>query len=161
MDIKIHVFLTSVLVGWKWSASRPCRFTPPPHSHRYPLDKLGGPQIRSGRYRKHVPKSKLLCNWRSVSQSWYRSPLWDLRPDVTSCRNVAVWNLRSCFCGAPSLTRGRVCNLQCTHSMVRLVWDCPNLEGQVPVFISPRNRVAHRTANRIFHISIRITRHPD
>jgi hypothetical protein len=23
-----------------------------------------------------------------------------------------------------------------------LIWDCPNLEGQVPLFISPRNRVA-------------------
>jgi hypothetical protein len=30
-----------------------------------------------------------------------RAPLWDLRPDVTSCRNVAVWNLRSRFCGGP------------------------------------------------------------
>jgi hypothetical protein len=36
----------------------------------------------------------------SVSISWYRAPLWDLRPDITSCRNVAVWNLRSWFCGA-------------------------------------------------------------
>jgi hypothetical protein len=27
-----------------------------------------------------------------------------------SCRYVAVWNLRSCFCGAPSLTRGPVYN---------------------------------------------------
>jgi hypothetical protein len=33
---------------------------------------------------------------------------------------VAVSNLRSCFCGTPSLTRGRVCNLQCNLSMVRL-----------------------------------------
>jgi hypothetical protein len=48
------------------------------------------------------------------------SPLWDLRPDITSCRNVAVWKLRSCFCGAPSLTRGRVCNLHCNNSMVRV-----------------------------------------
>jgi hypothetical protein len=62
--------------------------------------------------------------WHSVSQSvsmsWYRAPLWDLRPDITSCRNVAVWNLLSCFCGTPSLTRGRVFNLQCNHSMVRV-----------------------------------------
>jgi hypothetical protein len=27
---------------------------------------------------------------RSVSMSWYRAPLWDLRPDITSYRNVAV-----------------------------------------------------------------------
>jgi hypothetical protein len=26
--------------------------------------------------------------------------------------------LRSCFCGAPSLMRGWVCNLQCNHSMI-------------------------------------------
>jgi hypothetical protein len=51
--------------------------------------------------------------------SWYRAPLWDLRPDITSCRNVAVWNLRSCFCGAPSLARGRVWNLQYNHSRSR------------------------------------------
>jgi hypothetical protein len=31
---------------------------------------------------------------------------------ITSCRNVAVWNLRYCICGAPSQTRGRVCSLQ-------------------------------------------------
>jgi hypothetical protein len=89
---------------------------------------------------------------QSVSMSWYRAPLWDLQRDITSCQNVAVWNLRSCFCGAPSLTTGRVYNLQCNHSMVRraepvtilhsLIWDSPNLEGQVPIFISPNNRVA-------------------
>jgi hypothetical protein len=28
VDLWIHVFLTSVLVGGEWSASRPCRFTP-------------------------------------------------------------------------------------------------------------------------------------
>jgi hypothetical protein len=26
----------------------------------------------------------------SVSISWYQAPLWDLRPDFISCRNVAV-----------------------------------------------------------------------
>jgi hypothetical protein len=28
MDVYIHTFLTSALVGGEWSASRPCRFTP-------------------------------------------------------------------------------------------------------------------------------------
>jgi hypothetical protein len=71
--------------------------------------------------------------------SRYRAPLWDLRPDIISCRNVAVWNLRSYICGAPSLTRGRICNLQCNQSMIRepvtifycLIWDSLNLEGHV------------------------------
>jgi hypothetical protein len=51
---------------------------------------------------------------------WYQAPLWDLRPDTISCRNVAVRNLRSCIYGAPSLTRGWVCNLRCNHSMARV-----------------------------------------
>jgi hypothetical protein len=82
-----------------------------------------------------------------VSMSWSRAPLWDLRPDIISCRNVAVWNLRSCIYGTPSLTRGRVCNLQCNHSMVRVAQNPkpyftvssetpPNLEGQVPYLYS-------------------------
>jgi hypothetical protein len=53
--------------------------------------------------------SHVTTDGRSVSmswQSWYRAPLLELRPDITSCRNVAVWNLRSCSCGAPSLTIG-------------------------------------------------------
>jgi hypothetical protein len=69
--------------------------------------------------------------------------------------------LRVCNFVAPSLTRGRVCNLlyNCfwalpEQSLLRrspaeptaifycLIWDSPNMEGQVPVFISPRNRVA-------------------
>jgi hypothetical protein len=59
---------------------------------------------------------------QSVSQSASQyvlvsSALVGLRPDITSCRNVAVWNLRYCFCGAPSLTRVRVSNLQYEHSM--------------------------------------------
>jgi hypothetical protein len=28
VDAQIHIFLTSSLVEGKWSASRPCRFTP-------------------------------------------------------------------------------------------------------------------------------------
>jgi hypothetical protein len=59
----------------------------------------------------------------SQSQSYFTtdsmSPLWDLPTDITSCQYV-VWNLRSCFSGAPSLTRARVCNLQCNHSMVQV-----------------------------------------
>jgi hypothetical protein len=31
VDVYIHIFLTSALVGGEWSASRPCRFTPGTH----------------------------------------------------------------------------------------------------------------------------------
>jgi hypothetical protein len=69
--------------------------------------------------------------------------------------------LRVCNFVAPSLTRGLVCNLlyNCFWALPEqsllgrnpaelmalfycLIWDSPNLECQVPVFISPRNRVA-------------------
>jgi hypothetical protein len=68
---------------------------------------------------------------------------------------------RLCYFVAPSLIRGRVCNLlvqlllglaravtlgsksRRTHGHILLSHlRLPNLEGQVPVFISPRNRVA-------------------
>jgi hypothetical protein len=68
---------------------------------------------------------------------------------------ITVGHLRSSCCGAPFLTRGWVCNLLVQFAVTLrnkshrtqghncLIWDSPNLEGQVPVFISRRNRVAH------------------
>jgi hypothetical protein len=70
-------------------------------------------------------------------------------------------HLRICWCGTTSLTRGSVFSFQLllgTASTVCLwseshgtqgqillsqFWDFPNLEGQVPECISPRNRVVH------------------
>jgi hypothetical protein len=73
---------------------------------------------------------------------------------------VTVKQLRVCWRGTPSLMRGRVCHLQLllalasavilwfesrgTHVYILLsqIRDSPKLVGQVPVFISPRNKVA-------------------
>jgi hypothetical protein len=75
---------------------------------------------------------------------------------------ITIRHLLACWCREPSLTRGRVCSLQLLlvlasnailGSHVCETHDCtwyftlpdsrfPNLEGQVPVFIFPRNRVA-------------------
>jgi hypothetical protein len=73
---------------------------------------------------------------------------------------IAVRQLRVCSCGASSLTRGRVGRLQLllviasvvilrsecreTHDHILLsqIRDSPNLDGQIPVFICPRYRVA-------------------
>jgi hypothetical protein len=73
---------------------------------------------------------------------------------------VTIRQLWVCRCGAPSLMRGWVCHLQLllalpsavmlgsesrrTHDHISpsQIRDSPNLEGQVPVFTSPRNRVA-------------------
>jgi hypothetical protein len=51
-------------------------------------------------------KSKSHYDWRSVSKSWCRAPC-----GAHDQIFITVWQFRSCFCGAPSLTRGRVCLL--------------------------------------------------
>jgi hypothetical protein len=74
---------------------------------------------------------------------------------------ISFRQLRVCYFVAPSLTRGRGFNLlyncfwalpeqsllgrspaELTAIFYCVVWDSPNLEGLIPVFISPRNRVA-------------------
>jgi hypothetical protein len=73
---------------------------------------------------------------------------------------ITVRALRVCWCGSPSLRRGQVCRLQFllvlasavilgsgsswTYDYILLsqIRDFPNLEGQVPLFIYPRNKVA-------------------
>jgi hypothetical protein len=102
-------------------------------------------------------KSELCYDRQSVgSLSWSWSVLiWGTRPDF-----CYVKQLRVCWCWAPTMTKGRLCRLQPllvlasavvllsesreTHDYILLsqIRYFPNLEGQVPVFISPRNRVA-------------------
>jgi hypothetical protein len=84
-----------------------------------------------------------------------------LRPAVIlRVLGTSVRQLRVCWCEVPSLTRGRICSLyfqlglsrafilgcksRRTHDHILLsqIWDSPNLEGQVPLLTSPRNRVA-------------------
>jgi hypothetical protein len=83
------------------------------------------------------------------------SPNWGPRPYYYYCQAVAIW-----WCVAPSLTRERIGRLQLllfftsaailrsesrgTHDHIPLsqIRDSFNLEGQDPVFLSPRNRVA-------------------
>jgi hypothetical protein len=48
VDVQIHIFLTSALIGAEQSASHPCHISPRGNSPRYPLDRrLGGTQSRS------------------------------------------------------------------------------------------------------------------
>jgi hypothetical protein len=73
---------------------------------------------------------------------------------------ITVGQLQVYWCGVLSLTRERVCRLQLMlvlasavilgsesretrdHILLSQIRDSPNLEGQVPIFLSPRNRVA-------------------
>jgi hypothetical protein len=73
-----------------------------------------------------------------VSQSWCRAP-----SAAHDQIYITIWQLRSCFCGAPFLTRGRVCLLYmllalasavflgsyslgtCDRSLLSQIWDFP------------------------------------
>jgi hypothetical protein len=108
----------------------------------------------------------------SASLSWCQVPIWDQRPIFSF---TLKFPLRVCSFVAPSLTRGRFCNLlyNCLCALPEqsllgrsptelmtifycLFLDFPNLEGQVPVFISPSNSVAQicpRALGSLFVVS--------
>jgi hypothetical protein len=100
-------------------------------------------------------KLKLIYDRQSVGHPSGTSDQFFFLPEIFFRQ---LW---ACYCVAPSLTRGRVCNLlvQLLLGLDRAVTlgsksskahghtlmshlRLPNLEGQVPLFISPRDRVA-------------------
>jgi hypothetical protein len=102
-----------------------------------------------------------------ISSSWREAP-WDSRSVIL----FSNWTLRGYSPYVKSsLTRGLVCRLQLllarastvilrskfrgTHDHILLsqIPDSSNLEGQVPVFISPRNRVTRYTPGTGFSSS--------
>jgi hypothetical protein len=56
-------------------------------------------------------ESHFTADSQSVSRSRRRAHFVDVWADIASFARLWVWNLLSCLCGAPSLTRGRVCPL--------------------------------------------------
>jgi hypothetical protein len=107
-------------------------------------------------------KLKLIYDRQSVGQSVLVSGT-HLGPvtNIYFVLEIFFRQLRACYSVAPFLTRGRVCNLlnncfwtlpeqsllgrsptELTTIFYCLIWDYPNLESQVHVFISPKNRVA-------------------
>jgi hypothetical protein len=97
---------------------------------------------------------------QSASLSWCQAPS-GTRDKFFFLLEIFFRQLWVCYFVAPSMTWGRVCNLlyncfcalpeqsllgrspaELTAIFYCLIWDFPNLEGQVPVFISPRIRAA-------------------
>jgi hypothetical protein len=91
---------------------------------------------------------------------------------ILSCSSF-FWQLRRSAFNASSLTRKRICNLlyncfwalpeqshlsrsptEVTAIFYCLLWDSLNLEGQVPVFISPRNRVVQLYPRALGSLSV-------
>jgi hypothetical protein len=86
---------------------------------------------------------------------------------------ISFRQLRLCYFVAPFLKRGRICNLlfncflalpeqsllgrsptELTVIFYCLIWDSSNLEGQVPIFISPRKRVAQLYPRALGSLSV-------
>jgi hypothetical protein len=65
-------------------------------------------------------ESYITTDGQSTSLSWYKAPVWDLRPDM--------------FCGAPSLTRGWVCLLYSCWPSPAYSFLGPSLFGLATIF---------------------------
>jgi hypothetical protein len=101
-------------------------------------------------------QSYITTDGQSASLFWCQAPIWHPRPifpllsfiifrqfdDVGRPLWREVGSVVFSFCWAsPALPSSD--DSHGTHEHILLSWDSPNLEGQVPVFISPRNKVAH------------------
>jgi hypothetical protein len=49
---------------------------------------------------------------QSASLSWCPAPIWDPRSNILLLSLIVVRQLRVCWCGVPSLMRGRVCSFR-------------------------------------------------
>jgi hypothetical protein len=105
VDVWIHIFLTSALVGGEWPASRPGRFTP----GKEPSALVGGewPASRHGRF---APGTHCIGGWvdpRSGLDNWRRENSWhylDSNSDPSVVQPVAS-RRTDCSNPAPSCVR--------------------------------------------------------
>jgi hypothetical protein len=132
-------------------------FTPLPFQYNAGLIEWRWLDKKTWRHKVHISQGEVKLR-PTVSRplSWWRAPAWNLLPDCSflsdSCGFLDVehplWRehgsviyLYSCFWTlSEQLLWVRV--PQKSTIFYCLIWDSPNLEGQVPVFISPGNRVA-------------------
>jgi hypothetical protein len=107
--------------------------------------------------RHSTTQSYITADGQSASLSWCLAPIWNSWPDYFLCIDnwgfLGVWRplwredgsviySHNCFWALPDQSILGRSPAELTAIFYCLIWDSPNLEGQVPVFISPRNRVA-------------------
>jgi hypothetical protein len=91
------------------------------------------PRLHMGFQAIFKVQSYIATDGQSVSKSWCRAP-----SGAHDRIFIAVWQLQSCFCGAPCLTRGRVCLLYTLLALVRAVFVGPSPLGLTTIFYCPR-----------------------
>jgi hypothetical protein len=143
-----------------------------PGSRIYIPQEQGGPVIPPGTGLVPLLKLKFIYDRQSVGQSVMVSGTCD---QFFFLFEISFRQLCVSYFVAPSLTRGWVCNLlyNCFWALPEqsllgrspaellttfycLIWDSPNLESQVPIFISPRNRMAQLYPRALGYSIIRI-----
>jgi hypothetical protein len=66
----------------------------------------------TGQSIKSQSQSYITTDSQSASLSWSQAPIWDTRPIFLLLSLIIFRQLQICWCGAPSLTRSRVCSFQ-------------------------------------------------
>jgi hypothetical protein len=84
---------------------------------------------RSENHKSKLPVFELelhiTADGQPASLSWNKAPIWGLRPDL---------DYLSCSCGAPSLTRGRVCLFMCCWPLPAQSFSGPSPLGLATIF---------------------------
>jgi hypothetical protein len=94
-----------------------------------------------------------MTDGQSTNLSWCQAPILGPRSYFYQCQTVAgllIWGALSdertylAITIAAGLRQHRLFRVRVIHDLILLsqIPDSPNLEGHIPVFISPRNRVA-------------------
>jgi hypothetical protein len=89
-------------------------------------------------------KSHIVTDGQSISKSWCRAPS-GAHDQIQVF--ITLWQLRSCFPGAPSLTRGLVCLLYMLLALASVVFLGPSPLGLVTIFYCLRFETSHFVAS--------------
>jgi hypothetical protein len=120
-------------------------------------------------------QSHIATDGQSVSKSWCRTP-----SGAHDQIFITVWQLQSCFCGTPSLTRGRVCLMymllalasgvflgseslrNCDHILLSQIWDFPfrrllRLAGSRWRYSTPPPHGVASTVHALVKVKVKVT----
>jgi hypothetical protein len=91
-------------------------FSSPPTTRRVTVEVFGPASTRETALGQSESQSHIATDGQPVSKSWCRAP-YGAHDQIL----ITVWQLRSCFCVVPSMTRGRVCHSYMLLTLARAV----------------------------------------
>jgi hypothetical protein len=101
--------------------------------------------------------------------SWCQAPIWDPRPIFTILSLTIFRQLRVCWCGAPCLTKSRVCSFQflpgITTELMSLFyclyfWDSPKPGGPGSCIYFPQEPYRHLWADCLDNVGSLTSHNP-